>query len=191
MDREKKVVTLIIHGFTIVHIIAAGVAGPAAGAILTPLTVIMVVCIGLQCKAGFNSQTAIAVMADFVGFILGVSIAEFIVGLIPGIGNIANAIATGVVTELLGWATYLVLKEDLKKGSYNQWSLLKRAWKLRKQAKVLNEKLKETRNKMSTYDKQKYDKLMKIITDKNVTKSEQDLAIFEAEEILKKYGTTL
>lgn len=122
MGREKKVVTLIIHGFTIVHVISAGLAGPAAGAILTPLTVAMVICIGLQCKAEFNLRAAIAVMADFVGYILGVFIAEFIVGLIPGIGNLANAIATGVVTELLGWATYLVLKEDLKKGSYSQWS---------------------------------------------------------------------
>lgn len=191
MDKEKKIVTLIIHGFTIVHMIAAGAAGPAAGAILTPLTVAMIVSIGLQCKAEFNSQTAIAVMADFVGFILGIGIAQFIVGLVPGIGNLANAIATGVVTELLGWATYLALKEDLKKGNYSQWHLLKRAWGLRKDAKKLNEKLKETRNKMSAHDKEKYDKLMKIITDKNVTKSQQDLAIFEAEEILKKYGTTL
>lgn len=191
MDKEKKIVTLIIHGFTIVHMIAAGIAGPAAGAILTPLTVAMVISIGLQCKAKFNSQTAIAVMADFVGFILGICIAEFIVGLVPGIGNLANAIATGVVTELLGWATYIVLKEDLKKGNYSQWHLLKRAWGLRKDAKKINEKLKDTRNKMSAYDKEKYDKLMKIITDKNVTKSQQDLAIFEAEEILKKYGTTL
>lgn len=191
MDREKKIVALIIHGFTVAHMIAAGVAGPAAGAILTPMTVAMVICIGLQCKAGFDTQSAIAVMADFVGFILGVSIAEFIVGLIPGIGNIANAIATGFVTELLGWATYLALKDNLEKGKYNKLDLLMKAWKLRKQSKKLNEKLKAARNQMSEYDRQRYDKLMKIVTDKNVSKSQQDLAIFEAEEILKKYGVDL
>lgn len=191
MNREKKVTALIIHGFTIAHVIAAGISGPAAGAILAPMTMGMVLCIGLQCNASFNTRSAIAVMADFVGLILGVSIAEFILGLLPGIGNLANAIATGAVTELLGWTTYLVLKEDLQQGSFNKVKVLKKAWKLKKEADTLNNALKETRNKMNTADREKYDALMKIITNKDVTKSEQDSAIFEAEAILKKYGTTL
>ena len=99
-DINKRVTALIIHGFTIAHVVAAGILGPAAGSVLAPMTGAMVIAIGAQCSAGFSVKKALKVMANFVGFILGVSIAEFLVGLIPGIGNIANAIATGIVTEM-------------------------------------------------------------------------------------------
>jgi len=175
--------------------IAAGIAGPAAGVILTPMTVAMVIAIGFQCKAKLNMRTAIAIMADFVGFILGTSIAMFIIGLAPGIGNLANAIATGFVTQLLGWLTYIILKDDhnAKKAKtfLGKLSLIKEALGMRTKAGVLSKKLKQARQRMTESDRKKYDELMRIITNKETTKSEQERALSEAEQLLERYGTSI
>ena len=194
-DINKRVTALIIHGFTIAHVVAAGILGPAAGSVLAPMTGAMVIAIGAQCSAGFSVKKALKVMANFVGFILGVSIAEFLVGLIPGIGNIANAIATGIVTEILGWATYIVLRDGLEeKGNLSFWDkiqLLLAAIRLREDNKEFTQKLKDARQKMTNDERTKYDNFMRIITDRNSSKDERADALYGADILLKPYGVSI
>ncbi len=193
---NERVTALIIHGFTVAHVIVGAVMGPAAGAVLTPMTIAMVIAIGTQYSANFKIQKAIGVMTNFVGFILGVSIAEFIVGLFPGIGNIANAITTGIVTELLGWATFIVLRDGLdekkdKMNLFDQIKLLKAAVELRKNNQDLTDKLNAARKSMPEYEREEYDRLMKIITDKDTSREERIDALHRADEILKRYGVSI
>lgn len=184
---DERVIALVIHGFTIAHMIAAGISGPMAGPILTPMTLTMLFVIGRMCEAdaGIMKQAA-NFMTKFVGFILGVSIAEFILGLFPGIGNLANAIATGIVTEFLGWSCFIALTCDIT--GWGLWKMIRKAYRKWKDNGDFINSLKEARKAMSPNVRERYDSLMKIITDKKVPDEQRQSALNEAQQILGPYG---
>lgn len=187
----ERGVAIIIHGFTIAHSLVALVAGPAAGPILTPMTATMIIAIGTQCSAGFCTKNALKLMSNFVGFLLGVGIAQAIIGLIPGVGNLANALASGVTTQILGWATYLMLRDNMDKrnnlGFFDKVSLLKAAVKKFLDNKEFMDELKKVRSKMSYEDRELYDQCMKTLTDKNSTQEQRQNALNKGKKILASY----
>lgn len=187
----ERVVAVIINGFTVAHAIAAGIAGPAAGPILTPMTATMILAIGSQCSAGFCTKNAAKLMSNFVGFLLGVGIAQAIVGLIPGVGNFANALASGVTTQILGWTTYLMLRDNMDKrsnlGFFDKVALLKAAVKKVMDNREFMNELKKVRSKMSDSDRELYDRCMKTLTDKNSTPEQRREALENGKKILASY----
>lgn len=191
--QEERFVAFIVHGFTVAHMIVALVSGPAAGPFLTPMTISMVVIIADLCGKGANTKSALKVMAQFLGFILGCSIAEFIVGLFPFAGNFANCIATGIVTEILGFTTYIVLRDDIseKLSFWQKISLLRLALRMKKSNQEFLNQLKRARKSMTTEIRAKYDACMKIITNKDAAVSQRQEAIHTANELLKPYGIFL
>ncbi len=188
---NERVIALVIHAFTVAHMIAAGISGPAAGPILTPMTISMLCVIGGMC--GINGSVmkfAAKFASNFVGFLLGVSIAEFIIGLIPGAGNLANAIATGIVTELLGWSCFIVITGGFT-GNFGFWdklSLLKKSWGKWRENEDFRSKIKKAEEAMPEDLRARYNSLMKTISNDRIPQSQRDNAIHEAEEILKPYG---
>lgn len=188
---NERVIALVIHAFTVAHMIAAGISGPAAGPILTPMTISMLCIIGGMCGINGNVMKFAAKFAsNFVGFILGVSIAEFILGWFPGIGSIANAIATGIVTELLGWSCFIVLTGGFTEnfGLWDKLSLLKQAFGKWSENKDFRNKIKKAEEAMPEDIRTRYKSLMETISDDKIPQSQRDNAIHEAEEILKPYG---
>lgn len=194
-EMNERVVALIIHAFTICHVVTAACLGPGAGPALTPMTSIMVFAIGTQCDAEFNVKKALKVISTFVGLILGTSIAETLIGLFPIIGNLANAAATGFVTELLGWSTYVILRDRLEEkgriSGFDKIMILRAAKKTSESNAKFLEKLKAVRERMDEEERAEYDRLMKIVAGKSSTDEERVNAIYSADAILKKYNVCL
>lgn len=191
---NERVVALIIHGFTITHVITAAMLGPAAGAALTPMTTAMIFSIGLQCSINFSIASALKIAANLAGLIAGTAIAEFIIGLIPGLGNIANACATGIVTQILGWSAFIMLRDNIDGGNLSFWdkiNLIRAAWKLRNKNEEFRKKLESARNRMNSSERSRYDRYMKILTNKESDYLQRRDAQIQVEEILKPYGITL
>lgn len=191
-ELNEHVVTTIIHGFTITHMITAAMLGPAAGGALTPMTTAMIFAIGMQCSTNFTVAKALKLVAHFAGLIAGTAIAEFILGLISGAGNLANACATGIVTEVLGWSAFIMLRDNLDRyetlSLSEKWNLLKAAIRLRNRNSAFMDKLKAARKRMSYYEQKKYDSCMEILTDRESTRPQRRDAMIQIQELLKPYG---
>ena len=102
---ETKVANLI-HKYSVYHAGVAFALGPIAGIALTPMTLNMIS--KLMDLCGYN-KTAVQDLTKsvmrFIALLAGIGFAQLIVGLIPGIGNLKNAISSFVVIQIIGWAT--------------------------------------------------------------------------------------
>ena len=186
---DAFLVALTIHGFTLGHAVVAGVLGPFAGATLTPMTAAMIGAIGWICGARVTAKFAVKKAGLFAAELLGVAGAELLLGLIPVIGNGANAVTSAAITELLGWAIYRMFVDGLDDDDdMDVKELLSKAKKDRQKNKKLMKELKDTMNTMSYRDKAKYRKYMKIVRDKNASEERRRDALFNAKMLMEKYG---
>ena len=190
----ERIVAVIIQGFTISPVLAVVPFLVIPPAVLPPMTANMVLAIGSQFYADFcikNNLNAFKIMSDLAGFILRAVIAQAIIGLIPRVGGLANALASGVITQILGWATYLMLRDDMDKRSnlsfFDKVVLLKAAVKKVMDNREFMNELKKVRSKMSDSDRELYDRCMKTLTDKNSTPKQRREALDDCKKILASY----
>ena len=192
---NQQAVSLIIHGFTAAHFGTAFLFGPFAGFALAPMTLGMVLLIGKQCRADFSVSGATAVLSNFVGYLFGTIGGQVLAGLIPGIGNAANAFTSAVVTETLGWSAYVILQSRLDESgtlSKEQMEQVKeRVNALRQEDKSRQDKMNEIVKMMSDEDRKLHDDYVKAITKKDSSSEERAEAVRKIEELLKKYDSTL
>ena len=183
----ERIVAVIIQGFTISPVLAVVPFLVIPPAVLPPMTANMVLAIGSQFYADFcikNNLNAFKIMSDLAGFILRAVIAQAIIGLIPRVGGLANALASGVITQILGWATYLMLRDDMDKrsnlGFFDKVALLKAAVK-----KVMDNR--EFMNELKKVRSELYDRCMKTLTNKNSTPEQRREALDNGKKILASY----
>lgn len=96
----------IIHSFSAsTGAVGAGLAQlPCSDSLLiTPLQVAMAMGLGRVFGLEMSESTATAAVATAAATALGRAISQFLVGWIPGIGNILNAATAASVTEGIGW----------------------------------------------------------------------------------------
>jgi len=124
---DETEVANLIHKYAVFHAAVAFALGPIAGFALTLLTVKMISKIGERCNVGITEQGITNFVAHYGGFFAGIGLAQLILGLIPGIGNLSNAISSFVVTQIIGWATFTSFKRgggftlNLKKIDKTEW----------------------------------------------------------------------
>ncbi len=193
-DRRIVMVNVLIHGFAVAHAAtAAALSQTLVGdeAALTTLTVSMIISISRVYNRPFGVGEGLAVLGIFGGFYVGTRGAVFLVKWIPGIGNAANAITTAVVTEILGWATYVIVKEgkDPKNISESEKkSIWQKARSLKEEMKEEQEKIEKLISRMPYSDKQKYNQLMERLKKQELSSSEGKKIENELDELFKKYG---
>lgn len=187
---EKRLTGFIIHGFAVTHAgTAALLSQTLVGdeAVLTFLTVAMIICIARANNRSWGVADALAVIGVLAGTYLGTRGAVFLVKWIPGIGNAANAVTTFGVTELLGWTAYLLIKEDKKPeelSSKEKEELKKKAEKLKKEQHDESKRLYE---KMTDKDKNEYEQIMKQLKNKDLPEDTISYLTQRLEEIARKY----
>jgi uncharacterized protein (DUF697 family) len=194
MDRKLIIVNVLIHGFAAAHAAtAAALSQTMIGdeAALATLTVAMINGISRVYGRPFGVGDALGVLGIFAGFYLGTRGAVFLVKWIPGVGNAANAITTAVVTEILGWATYIIVKEGKDPKTMSESDardVWRKAKTLREEMKEEQERIKEAVNRMNTPDKKEYDRLMEKMKDKNISESEASRVTDQLDQLFSKYG---
>ena len=125
-------------------------------AALTTLTVAITVNISRVYNRSWEIDEGLAVLGCFAGFFVGTRGALILVKWIPGIGNAANAITTFAITEILDWATYLIVKEGKSFHGIDKSeakSVWQKAKNLLEEMKEEQGRLKEVLKRMSTVDK--------------------------------------
>ncbi len=107
---------LIIHKYATVHAATAGllaqtIVGDTLA--LSFLTVAMESTIVALNGGRWTKKLGAAVLSIMTGTYVGVYGGAFLLKWMPGIGNAANAAASFVTTELVGWTTYVLLSSGL------------------------------------------------------------------------------
>lgn len=189
-DYEKRLTGFIIHGFAVAHTAAAALLSQTMvgdEAVLTALTISMIVCIARANNRSWGAGEALSVIGVLAGWYLGTRGALFLIKWIPAIGNTANAVTTFGVTELLGWTTYILVKEG--KNPKDLTSSEKEA--IKKKAEQLKEeehdKSKRLYEQMSSQDKEEYNEIMKQLRNKDLPDSTIQYLTKRLETIAKKY----
>lgn len=113
-----KTAHIIVHGFAFAH---AGLAAiiltqqSDPGILLSILTIAMILVLALLNDYPLDVTTALALISCFAGFFLGTVGAKWMVSLFAVSPMLAQIITTGIVTELLGWLTYLIVRRTQRK----------------------------------------------------------------------------
>lgn len=189
-DYEKKLTGFIIHGFAVAHAAAAALLSQTLvgdEAVLTALTISMIVCIARANNKSWGAGDALSVIGVLAGWYLGTRGAIFLVKWIPAVGNAANAITTFGVTELLGWTTYILVKENKNPKNLTpaeKEQIKKRAEELKKTEHDESKRLYEN---MSSQDKEEYDEIMKQLRNKDLPDDTIQYLTKRLENIAKKY----
>lgn len=191
MDSKKKMTGMMIHGFAVAHAVTAALlAQTLVGdeAVLTALTIAMIVAVAKLNGADWDTGMALAFLGIFLGGYVGVRGATFLIKWVPGIGNAANAAVTLTTTEVLGWATYLFIK----KGKSNPQDLTEaEKKKLWQEAKVVQRKeekeSKRLYDSMSGADKDEYKSIMSQLKAKNLPEETRSYLLSRLETITEKY----
>lgn len=190
LDFEKRTTALTIHAFAAAHAaVAFTLSQTMVGdeLVLATLTVAMIQSVARVYDRKWGIADVHAVIGVLAGGYVGTRFGVALVKWIPGIGNGANAAAAFTTTELLGWITYILVKQnrDPSKLSMEEKKELQR-----KAEKLRNDKTgKELYNKMSAQDKKKVDDLisqLRRLAREDDAKREE--LIQQISEIVKKYG---
>ncbi|MDR0295405.1 MAG: histidine kinase [Prevotellaceae bacterium] len=113
MNKHKTIsLNLLIHGFAAAHALTAYLLfGTRLGdsAVLTILTVSMILFVARLYDFPVEASLVVAALSCFAGFYLGTQGAELFCHYFPQQARFAPQITTTVVTELLGWTTFLIV----------------------------------------------------------------------------------
>ena len=105
-DQELRCAA-IIHTASVA---AAGVGGGLAqvpggdNALLTPIQLTMTISLGAVFGITLTQTTALAAIGSAAAHTIGRTVSQFLVGWIPGFGNVINATTAAGLTESMGWA---------------------------------------------------------------------------------------
>jgi hypothetical protein len=117
MSKATKI-NLSIHGFALAHAITSlllystkmGDSIP-----LTILTIAMIVIVARLYDYPLDVTAILALLSCFAGFYIGTVGAKFIAGYSTFLDQYVHQVTTFAVTELLGWATFFIVKKKEKK----------------------------------------------------------------------------
>jgi uncharacterized membrane protein len=115
---RKVAVNILIHGFALAHGVTSLLlfhTSVGDGVALTVLTIAMVVCISYRYDYPLDVTAILALLCCFAGFYLGTAGAQLIAEYLEALSAFTHQVATVLVTELLGWATFFIVRKNRKK----------------------------------------------------------------------------
>ncbi len=115
MNQSKNILLrthLLVHLFALAHVLTVGffyLLGWSDEYLLTCLTILMIVLVGRIHQFPLDLSAVMALLFCFAAFFMGTKGAEWLAPLAERFGEIVpNMISTFVVTEILGWSTWLI-----------------------------------------------------------------------------------
>lgn len=96
----------------IIHVASAATAGVGAGlaqipisdnVIITPIQTMMAVSLGKVFGITLDKSGAKAAVASAMAAQIGRAASQVLIGWIPGVGNVVNAVTAASLTEAIGW----------------------------------------------------------------------------------------
>jgi len=191
MVSTKRVTGIIIHGFAVAHAGAAfALAQTVVGdeAVLTALTVAMIVAVAKANGAKWGIGDAFSYLGVMAGAYLGSRGAVFLIKWLPGIGNMANATVTFGITEMLGWAVYLILQKGRDPKSLSQDEIKEILGEAKIMQKAETVEMKRLYESMKPEHKEEFDSIMKQLKNKKLPEETREYMIGRIGAISSEYA---
>lgn len=109
---------LIVHGFALAHATLAALIinqGADPGIYLTILTIAMIVILARINEYPLDVTAALTLICCLGGFFMGTKGAVWFTVYLETSETMAQIYTTALVTEILGWITYFIVKRTQKK----------------------------------------------------------------------------
>lgn len=106
-NKQKKEIATTIHASAAAGAAVSGLSAQiplADNVALSGIEISMVMKIGKVLGQEISRSTAWSLVLSHLGTMGGRAVAKCIFGLIPGFGNVTNAITSSTVIEAMGWA---------------------------------------------------------------------------------------
>lgn len=104
---QEKKCHAIIHSAAAAAATAGGLGAQipmSDSAVIVPIQITMIISLGAVFGIELTKSAAASTLATATASMVGRGISQWLVGWIPGIGNIINASTAAGVTEAIGWA---------------------------------------------------------------------------------------
>ena len=193
---NKKLTGIMIHGFAVAHAgtafaLAQTVVGDTAA--LTGLTIAMIVSISMVNGANWSISKGFAFLGVYAGTYFGTMGAVTLIKWIPGLGNVANAAVSFTLTEVMGWATYLIIKQSSDPKNIDPKSLskeeIKKIMEIAKgMQKAETEEMKRLYDSMEPEEKAEFGSIMKQLKNRELPEETRKYLIGRIETISSKYA---
>ena len=115
---QLKWANLIIHGFAVAHALSTALFRSFEtdpGWLLSILTILMILLLSRINDTPLDVTAAIALISCLAGFYLGTLGADVMLVLLPHSIILSQVIMTILVTEILGWLTFLIVRKSKSK----------------------------------------------------------------------------
>ena len=109
---------LIVHGFALAHASLAALIihqGADPGIYLTILTIAMIVILARMNEYPLDVTAALTLICCLGGFFMGTKGADLFTDYLDTSETMAQIYTTVLVTEILGWITYFIVRRTQKK----------------------------------------------------------------------------
>lgn len=187
VNKNRNAALQMIHRYAVLHAAIALILGPIAGFALTIATIKMICELGQRWGVEISKQGLTNFIAHYAGMAAGIGIAHFLNGLIPGIGNLSNAISSFFVTQALGRTTLSFFEQqDVSRIEELNNNIKQFTSKLKSEIKEAIENT-ETFKSMEDDDKKRYKELTEIIQNEKMNPNERNEALVERDKILERY----
>ncbi len=107
MAAQAEKIHAIIHGAAAAAAAIGGGLAQAPGsdsALITPIQAAMIAALGIEHATPLSKSAAAELLLPFTAAALGRGISQFVIGWLPGVGNVVNAATAAGLTEAIGWA---------------------------------------------------------------------------------------
>jgi len=118
MRFPSRSANLIVHGFALAHVAIAALIinqGSDPGIYLTILTIAMIVILARMNEYPLDVTAALTLVCILGGFFMGTKGAELFSDYVGATETNAQLFTTVLVTEILGWITYFIVRRTQKK----------------------------------------------------------------------------
>lgn len=118
MRFPSRSANLIVHGFALAHAALAALIiqqGADPGIYLTILTIAMIVILARINEYPLDVTAALTLICCLGGFFMGTKGADWFTDFVGTSETMAQIYTTALVTEIIGWITYFIVRRTQKK----------------------------------------------------------------------------
>jgi uncharacterized protein (DUF697 family) len=191
LEHKARLTGVVIHGFALAHgATAATLSQTLVGdeVALTGLTTAMIMSISRLHGRDWEVGESLALIGAMAGFYLGTRGAVFLVKWVPLVGNAANALASVAVAEILGWATYILVREDRKPSDLSKGEAKEVYHRAQRLRESMEEEAKRLVQALSPTDRAQYDRLIRRLKIRDLPKKDREAALRALDGLVTKYG---
>jgi uncharacterized protein (DUF697 family) len=154
---------------------------------LTAIAIGMVVALGRLFGRDYTRGTVMVTVTQLVGFVFGVSLLRGLIGVVPVVGSFINAGTIFMVTEIVGWTTFLIFEDGKDITRLDERGLRSYIFRGKKRAQEERDRQKSLFNGIPPHVRLQYEHLTRKLASDKTSDEERLAALEQIEKLVAPY----